>query len=114
MPRSPPGSATGEGGGGAGLAGWQRAWLWSWQSLQDGRAIGCWPRRSRLGTCAAELGVRSHRCLHLLFFSFLLPQGREFWLVSNRFLARLYTSPLVTVAAIRGAPAAFKGPWDVP
>ncbi|EFN55461.1 hypothetical protein CHLNCDRAFT_133803 [Chlorella variabilis] len=28
---------------------------------------------------------------------------REFWLVSNRFLARLYTSPLVTVAAIRGA-----------
>jgi hypothetical protein len=32
-----------------------------------------------------------------------LPQCREFWLVSNRFLARLYTSPLVTVAAIRGA-----------
>lgn len=28
---------------------------------------------------------------------------REFWVVSNRFLARLYTSPLVTIAAIRGA-----------
>lgn len=28
---------------------------------------------------------------------------RQFWLDSNRFLARLYTSPLVTVAAIRGA-----------
>lgn len=28
---------------------------------------------------------------------------REFWVDSNRFLSRLYTSPLVTVAAIRGA-----------
>jgi hypothetical protein len=28
---------------------------------------------------------------------------REFWLVSNRFLARLYSSPLVIIAAIRGA-----------
>ena len=27
---------------------------------------------------------------------------REFWVESNRFLARLYASPLVTVAAIRG------------
>lgn len=27
----------------------------------------------------------------------------EFWLTSNRFLARLYASPLVTIAAIRGA-----------
>eukprot|EP00887_Chlorella_sp_A99_P007966 scaffold12.g7966.t1 len=29
--------------------------------------------------------------------------GGEFWLTSNRFLQRLYVSPLVTVAAIRGA-----------
>jgi enoyl-CoA hydratase/carnithine racemase len=28
---------------------------------------------------------------------------RKFWLVSNTFLARLYTSRLVTIAAIRGA-----------
>lgn len=31
-----------------------------------------------------------------------LHSRRQFWLDSNRFLARLYTSPLVTVAAIRG------------
>ena len=28
---------------------------------------------------------------------------REFWITSNKFLQRLYVSPLVTVAAIRGA-----------
>ena len=28
---------------------------------------------------------------------------REFWVESNQFLARLYRSPLVTIAAIRGA-----------
>lgn len=33
----------------------------------------------------------------------------EFWLTSNRFLARLYASPLVTIAAIRGAPVICRG-----
>lgn len=33
----------------------------------------------------------------------LLRRYREFWVESNKFLARLYRSPLVTVAAIRGA-----------
>ena len=28
---------------------------------------------------------------------------REFWVVSNQFLARLYRTPLLTLAAIRGA-----------
>ena len=41
-------------------------------------------------------------------FSFIItepakPFRRKFWLVSNTFLAKLYTSRLVTVAAIRGA-----------
>jgi len=31
----------------------------------------------------------------------------EFWLTSNRFLARLYASPLVTIAAIRGEGAGW-------
>jgi hypothetical protein len=53
-----------------------------------------------LAACGSEaLCCRIHRCRTC----------REFWLVSNRFLARLYASPLVTVAAIRGAPAAAHG-----
>jgi len=33
----------------------------------------------------------------------LLRRYRDFWVESNQFLARLYRSPLVTIAAIRGA-----------
>lgn len=33
----------------------------------------------------------------------LLHRYRDFWVESNQFLARLYRSPLVTIAAIRGA-----------
>jgi len=32
-----------------------------------------------------------------------LAQYSNFWVVSNHFLARLYTSPLVTIAAVKGA-----------
>src|SRR5271170_2188409 len=32
-----------------------------------------------------------------------LAQYSNFWIVSNTFLARLYTSPLVTIAAVKGA-----------
>lgn len=32
-----------------------------------------------------------------------LERYREFWITSNRFLARLYRSPLLTLSAIRGA-----------
>ncbi len=35
---------------------------------------------------------------------------RQFWVDSNHFLARLYTSPLVTIAAIRGERKAAA--WD--
>lgn len=46
-----------------------------------------------------------HNCLiHPSSFSNnFIDVYRKFWLVSNTFLARLYTSRLVTIAAIRGA-----------
>ena len=69
-------------------------------------AVGCRPPGATSADCRQQFKPRpqSHVHQHSPFTDGpgTLP-CREFWVVSNRFLARLYTSPLVTVAAIRGA-----------
>jgi hypothetical protein len=67
----------------------RRDWVWVWVcGLLSESALPRVPQREEGG--ASRNGEVPSECC------------REFWLVSNRFLARLYTSPLVTVAAIRG------------
>ena len=69
--------------------------------------LGCLPakgsRRQRAARCGSRLPCQPRATAHPHAALPWPPWGREFWLTSNKFLARLYVSPLVTVAAIRGA-----------
>ncbi len=69
----------------------------------------CWLRQM-LAIALYHTFSRPHVLMHLLVYAMRPGQMwvapcryRDFWVTSNVFLARLYCSPLVTIAAIKGA-----------